>query len=206
MNDAVPRYEFRIFGTCLGMVGQRLRALAPCDSIGESREVYLLGEDASSERNIKIRDGKLELKRLIERHQGLERWEPAGQWPFPVPCETLWDALSLDDTLNGVRALPAMLTCSDLLRLVARHEVPLYRANLYKCRFRFSLFDCRAEFDQLRVNGAATESIAIESENPHAVLEAQSALRLEDTENQSYPLAIARILGITPLPHEEDYA
>lgn len=93
MNENVPRYEFRIFGTCLGSAEQRLRALAPCDLM----------------------------------------------------------------------------------------------------------------FDQLLVNGAAIQSIAIESGDLQAVLEAQSALRLEDCENLSYPLAIARILGIIPLPREEDY-
>jgi len=37
------------------------------------------------------------------------------------------------------------------------------------------------------------------------VLELLATLRLEDCENQSYPLAISRILGITPLPREDDY-
>ena len=36
-------------------------------------------------------------------------------------------------------------------------------------------------------------------------LEVHSLLRLEDWENQSYPLALSRILGITSLPREEDY-
>jgi len=216
MNETVSRYEFRIFGTCLGLAEQRLRSLAPCESINESREIYLLGYATGTERNIKIRDGKLELKRLIETHQGLERWQPAGQWAFPVALDTLqpagqWafpvalDTLHLDNILNQAHTLPAMLSGSDLLRLVATAEVPLYRANVYKCRFRFSFPDCRAEFDQLRVNDAAIESIAIESANPQAVLQLLATLRLEDCENQSYPLAISRILGITPLPREDDY-
>jgi len=204
-NETVSRYEFRIFGTCLGLAEQRLRSLAPCESINESREIYLLGYATGTERNIKIRDGKLELKRLIETHQGLERWQPAGQWAFPVALDTLRDTLHLDNILNQAHTLPAMLSGSDLLRLVATAEVPLYRANVYKCRFRFSFPDCRAEFDQLRVNDAAIESIAIESANPQAVLELLATLRLEDGENQSYPLAISRILGITPLPREDDY-
>jgi len=204
-NETVSRYEFRIFGTCLGLAEQRLRSLAPCESINESREIYLLGYATGTERNIKIRNAKLELKRLIETHQGLERWQPTGQWAFPVALDTLRDTLHLDNILNQAHTLPAMLSGSDLLRLVATAEVPLYRANVYKCRFRFSFPDCRAEFDQLRVNDAAIESIAIESANPQAVLQLLATLRLEDCENQSYPLAISRILGITPLPREDDY-
>jgi hypothetical protein len=59
--------------------------------------------------------------------------------------------------------------------------------------------------DQLLVSGAAIESIAFESEDPQAVLKVLSELRLKDCENQSYPLVLSRILGITPLPREEDH-
>ncbi len=72
-----------------------------------------------------------------------------------------------------------MLSRSDLFRFVAQPGVALRRANIRKRRFRFSLPACRAELDQLQVNGAAVESLAVESENPEAVLEVQSALRLE---------------------------
>jgi len=205
MNEIVPRYEFRIFGTCLGMAEQRLRALAPCASISESREIYLLDGDHIHEMNVKIRRGKLELKRLVDRHRGLERWRPDGQWTFPVAPEILRDTLWPDalPDLVTVRATP--LSGNDLLRLVAHRDVSLQRANVAKRRFRFSLPVCRAELDQLLVNGAAIESLAVESEDPQALLELQSTLRLEDCENQCYPLALSRILGITPLPGEEDY-
>ena len=205
MNEIVPRYEFRLFGTCLGMAEQRLRALAPCESISESREIYLLDSDRVHEMNVKIRRGKLELKRLVDRHRGLERWRPAGQWAFPVAPDILRDTL-WPDALPDQGTPPAtMLSANDLLRLVAQRDVSLRRANVAKRRFRFSLPVCRAELDQLLVNGAATESLALESEDPQALLELQSTLRLEDCENQCYPLALSRILGITPLPGEEAY-
>ncbi|MGB7934471.1 MAG: hypothetical protein WCH04_20045 [Gammaproteobacteria bacterium] len=205
MNEIVPRYEFRIFGTCLGMAEQRLRALAPCESISESREIYLLDGDRVHEMNVKIRRGKLELKRLVDRHRGLERWRPDGQWAFPVAPDTLRDTLWPDALPDLVTARSTMLSGNDLLRLVAHRDVSLQRANVAKRRFRFSLPACRAELDQLLVNGAAIESLAVESEDPQALLGLQSTLRLEDCENQCYPLALSRILGITPLPREEDY-
>lgn len=205
MNPIVPRFEFRTFGRCLGMVEQRMRAMAPCEGISESREIYLLGLAGARDRNVKIRHGQLELKRIIERQQGLECWQPAGQWTFPVAREIIGDTLWPGDILEQLAKLPARLSNGDLLRFVARPAVPLHRANVCKRRFRFYLRHCRAELDQLLVNGAAIESVAVESEDPQAVLEVQSALRLEDGENQAYPLALSRILGLTPLPHEEDY-
>jgi hypothetical protein len=205
MNDIVPRFEFRIFGRCLGMAEQRMRAMAPCEGISESLEIYLLGYAGVRDHNVKIRHGQLELKRIVERQRGLEFWRPAGQWAFPVACETIRDALWPDDIRGQLNDLPARLSRSDLLQRVAQPGVPLHRANVWKRRFRFSLAGCRAELDQLLVNGAAIESIALESEDPQAVLKVQSELRLEDCENQPYPLALSRILGITPLPQEEDY-
>jgi hypothetical protein len=98
-----------------------------------------------------------------------------------------------------------MLSRSELHRLAVRPGVALRRANVWKLRFRFTLPACRVERDQIGVNGAAIESLAVESEHPQAVLKVQSALRLENCENQCDPLALSRILGITPLPPEEDY-
>ncbi|MGD8842601.1 MAG: hypothetical protein PVJ83_03915 [Gammaproteobacteria bacterium] len=205
MNDPVPRFEFRTFAPCLGLTEQRMRAMAPCEEINESREIYLLGYDSMLDRNIKIRHGQLELKRILERRQDLERWQPAGQWRFPVEASTLRDRLWPRVALSQVDELPATLSAPDVLRLADRPDRPLYRANVRKRRFRFTLPDCRAELDQLLVNGAAIESVAIESEDPQAVLEARSALQLEDCENQSYPLMLSRILGLAPLPAAHDY-
>ena len=88
MNDVVPRFEFRTFAPCLGMVDLRLRAIAGCADISESREIYLLGHDDVCDSNIKLRRGQLELKRIVERRHDLERWQPAGQWDFPVARDT----------------------------------------------------------------------------------------------------------------------
>ena len=83
--------------------------------------------------------------------------------------------------------------------------MPVLRANVCELRFRFGLPDCRAELDRLLVNGACIESLAVESENPQAVLDVLTSLRLEDCENQSYPRALSRVLGIAHLAQEEAY-
>jgi hypothetical protein len=205
MNNSESRFEFRIFGTCLGMAEQRMRAIAPCESISESREIYLLEREPSADKNIKIRHGKLELKRLTEQQQGLQRWQPDGQWEFPVALKIIKDLLNTGDRLNPTRDLTATLDQGNLLKLVRDPSAHLLRANVYKCRYRFILPACHAEYDRLLVNGAAIESVAIESVDSLAVLETQAALGLEDFENQSYPVALSRILGISRLPDEETY-
>jgi hypothetical protein len=205
MNEPVARFEFRVFGQCFDEAEQRLRALAPCNAIQESREIYLVGDEHMDWQNIKIRDGKLELKRLVERRSDLERWSPSGQWPFPIPASVMQELLVANDGSNGEESLPPELSKQQVLELATGPPLPLSRANVCKRRFRFELAGCRAEVDQLLVNGASIGSLAIESEDPDRVLELRSALRLSDRENLAYPLGLGRILGLRPLPDATSY-
>jgi hypothetical protein len=204
MDEPVARFEFRTFSQCFDMTEQILRAMASCDSISESREIYFLDDDNNYERNLKIRDGKLEQKRLVENYQGLQRWQPAGQWSFPVTSATLRELLGPNVNLDS-DSLPGTLTKDGLLGFIAQADIPLSRANVFKRRFRFSPGNCKAELDQLLVNGAAIQSVAIEAEDRHALLALRIALQLEDRENLAYPQALSRILGKASLPDEQDY-
>ena len=138
MTEPVPRFEFRLFGQCFEREELRLRSLTPCVDIGESREIYLLGHSGAGERNLKIRDEKLELKRLVDRQGDLQRWRPAGQWAFPVPCDVLDELPGAAGAGNREPAPPPVLSQRALLRFVAQAAVPVYRANVFKRRWRFS--------------------------------------------------------------------
>ena len=205
MNEPVPRFEFRLFGQCFEREEQMLRSLAPCNDISESREIYLLGHSGAGERNLKIRNDKLELKRLVDLRYDLQRWRPAGQWEFPVPHDVVDELLGVSGSGNREPAPLPVLSLHTLLRFVAQATVPIYRANVLKRRWQFSPPGCQAEVDQLLVNGAAIASLALESGDPHALQELRASLRLEDRENVAYPLALSRIMGLSPLPREDDY-
>jgi hypothetical protein len=180
--------------------------VAPCESIVESREIYILNSE-NSDRNVKIREGKLEFKRLIGRVNELERWKPTGSLEFPIERAAIPDSLfpvsALERTLSFPDSLTALVTEEEFLHHIAQDSLcgpRLYRANVFKRRSRFTLQDCPVEIDWILVNGAAIESIAIESRCAEQVLAVRSALGLEQFENVAYPLAISRILGIRALP------
>jgi hypothetical protein len=205
-NEIVPRFEFRIFGHDFITLQRRIRKVAPCESIVESREIYILNSE-NSDRNVKIREGKLEFKRLIDRISGLERWKPTGSLEFPIERAAIPDSLfpvsALERTLPFPDSLTALVTEEEFLHHIAQDSLcgpRLYRANVFKRRSRFTLQDCPVEIDWILVNGAAIESIAIESQCAEQVLAVRSALGLEQFENVAYPLAISRILGIRALP------
>ncbi|MBA2660064.1 MAG: hypothetical protein H0U72_11190 [Nitrosospira sp.] len=211
MDEIVPRFELRIFGQGFDTIEQRIRKVAPCESISESKEIYIL-DSRNCDHNVKIREGNLELKCLIERVNGLERWKPAGAWTFPIERRAIPDKLFPVAALERASFFPASLTGTVTEREFLHHiaqfsecSTRFFRANLFKRRSRFTLEDCPTEIDRILVNGAAVESIAIESRCAAQVLAVRSALGLEQFENIAYPLAISRILGLSPLPDEEDY-
>ncbi|MGD2112770.1 MAG: hypothetical protein PVI50_05235 [Gammaproteobacteria bacterium] len=201
MNEPPARFEFRLFGQCFEQEEQRLRTMAAVESIVESRETYFLAAPPDPRRNVKLRDGQLELKRLVACHQGLERWRPAGQWALPVTSGTLLELLAPDNGTTWRHTLPALLDLGELLAFVARPEIPLYRAEVFKRRILFAPAGCRAELDQLLVNGAAIQSLAMEAGDPDAVLALRAALGIETRENTCYPRALSRIMGLDPLLH-----
>ena len=185
MSKTVPRYEFRIFARQLDKIRRHLQALATPESTSESKEIYLLDCFIAPDNNIKIRDGKLELKQLIECRQGLERWQPAGQWSFPVSPDTIY-RLWPGDILKQTPLHSAGLSCNALLQLVAENSFLRY-VNVYKKRSHFTVNGCATEMDRLLVDGTALESFAIESEHPQTLLEVLAEMQLTDETNCSYP-------------------
>jgi hypothetical protein len=73
-------------------------------------------------------------------------------------------------------------------------------ARVYKRRFGYTINECISEIADLLINGAAIKTIAVESLDVQAVLQAKEILGLQEYENVSYLLAIKRILGMAPFP------
>ena len=85
----VGRWEWRGFGAAIVAAERRLEELTP-SSLEESDETYLLA--VRSEAPVKIRDGLLDVKRLVQvSDEGLQQWIPIAKEPFPVEAEKLAD-------------------------------------------------------------------------------------------------------------------
>ena len=102
MNEIVPRYEFRAFAHSLAMVAETMRHLSPCQQIEQSSEAYLVSADMH-DHNIKMRDGAVDIKRLVERHDGLEQWKPVVKQNFPLSSKFV------AETLIPILARPAFV-------------------------------------------------------------------------------------------------
>jgi exopolyphosphatase/guanosine-5'-triphosphate,3'-diphosphate pyrophosphatase len=190
----IPRWEWRAFGARFGPAEAAFRALTPT-GIQESDELYLLSGAGD---NVKLRDDLMDVKVLKEVNaDGLEQWTPVMKVGFPLAAadvakvfEALHQPLpqlSRDDyTFEQFRA-----------ELVAPGAV-LRTVNVHKRRVRYTVGGCISEVSDVVAGGKETRTIAIESEDPAAVIAAVRSVGLGDYVNTSYPRGLRDLIDGTP--------
>jgi exopolyphosphatase/guanosine-5'-triphosphate,3'-diphosphate pyrophosphatase len=179
----IPRWEWRIFGADLGAAEAALAASTP-GPVEESDELYLLSAAGA---NVKVRYDLMDIKLLREVDgDGLERWEPVMKAGFPLPAA---EVVRVFDAL-GVPAPPRSRDAYTLDQLLAELVEPTHAVRVvrvHKRRRRYALASCMAEAADLEVDGRAARTVAVESEDPSAVVAAVRGLGLDTEVNTSYP-------------------
>jgi hypothetical protein len=186
------RFEFRRFGTDLSAVRDKFAALGSGEKHPERRETYIVTR-LNIESNVKIRNGRLEVKGLVGRLQLLEQWKPVLKAEFPVPTDEVENvvvpALGLDLELGSRGAF----TESALLTALG-DQPALATVRVDKQRTLFDLGACTAEFSKLKIGDDKLETIAIEAVDADAALEFVRKIGLEDADNESYAAFLQRRL------------
>ncbi len=198
MKESDARFEFRCWARNFGMVDTRLRQLSECHGISESEEFYIVAS-VNNDTNIKIRDGILDIKELIETRGDLERWFPRTKCEFPLTAATLEGEMLPQLGVALPQRSRDTYALDQLLEEIVLPQQDLTVAAVFKRRFAFTVNGCMTELDEVWINGAGLHSVAIESTDPAAVLEARHTLGLDDLENVNYLQAIKRVIGMTPL-------
>lgn len=178
----------------LELTQKRLRDVR---DITESEERYVIAHGAG-DANVKVRDGKLQIKRLIERYRRLERWEPVADATFPLGHDFVQAKLAPAPNLRQMQAARPSRSLQTFLAELVSPEHGLWQASVSKRRFRFVIDDCLAEIDESLINGAAIGSIAVESAAADSVQALTEQIGLAAYENVSYPRAIRRVMGLEP--------
>ena len=149
----VPRWEWRIFGDDFGPAERRL-AESSAARVEESDEVYVVS--AASDASVKLRNGLLDIKeRLAVDDGGLEQWKPVLKTRLSLGADHLsqvFDALALTDVCV---------------------------LHVHKRRTHYEIGGCMAEITELKMDGAATRTIAVEAEDPALVTAAVHDLGLD---------------------------
>ena len=194
MTGIVPRWEWRTFGSSFGRADDTLAELASGDA-EESDELYLLSKEDA---NVKIRGGLMDIKLLREVDaDGLERWEPVMKRGFPLSTDDVGQVLEA----LGVPSEPltrSSYALGQLLEEVIRPSGAVREVTIHKRRTRLTVGGCAGERTEVTVDGRSTRTIAVESEDAGAVIQAVRALGLEGYVNTSYPRGLIKLLDGAP--------
>jgi exopolyphosphatase/guanosine-5'-triphosphate,3'-diphosphate pyrophosphatase len=194
MAEITPRWEWRSFGRRFGPAEARLAQLQ-AKSTQDSDEIYLLSPAGA---NVKIRDALMDIKLLREVNaDGLEQWTPVMKAGFPlsaVDAAKVLEALGLPVPT----ALRASYTLEEFLAQFAAPGGAVRVVAVHKRRMRYTVGGCMAELSEVMANGKPTRTIAIESEDAVAVIQAVRELGLGGHINISYLHGLSALIDDTP--------
>jgi hypothetical protein len=198
MAEIKPRFEFRTFAQNFGIVIDKMRKISPLDKIRESSEIYIMSA-GNSENNTKVRDDLMDIKVFVTKDRGLEQWNPRMKGSFPMKAAVIRDEVF---PAFGV-AVPDFkreeYTLAQFIGEIIRPHKDLVPVSVFKRRYGFTVNNCITEYAELLINGAAIQTVAVESVSVEDILKAKEMLALGDYENINYLHAIKRIIGMEPL-------
>jgi exopolyphosphatase/guanosine-5'-triphosphate,3'-diphosphate pyrophosphatase len=117
---------------------------------------------------------------------------------FPLPAaevSRVLDTLGVPPPARGREAY----TLEQLLAELVAPSNAVRAARVHKRRVRYTVGGCSAELADLEVDGQATRTVAIESEDRSAVIAAVRGVGLDGHANTSYPRGLAALLDAGPL-------
>lgn len=198
MTIPLGRFEFRVWGNPLGPFRDRLAAIAAPSEPRESAESYILSRSTDAA-NVKIRAGLLQIKLMFEQVGRLERWRPALKGAFPLDSRTIVEQVFPQLGVATPHIAQPSYTHVEFIRDLVRPHPDLAIMDVVKMRWRFTSEKYTAEFAEVGIaGGAASETVAIESEDPVAVLRAIAKLGLNSHTNINYVRHLKLITGMTP--------
>jgi len=198
MSEVKPRFEFRTFAQNFGMVINKMRKLSPVDKIRESSEIYIMSA-GNNENNTKVRDDLMDIKVFVTRERGLEQWNPRMKGSFPMKASVIGAEVFAAFGVAVSDFKREEYTLAQFLDEIIRQHKDLAAVKVFKRRYGFTVNNCITEYAELLINGAAIQTVAVESVSVEDILGAKDMLGLNDYENINYLLAIKRIIGMEPL-------
>lgn len=197
-----PRFEFRTFGQQFDNAHFRMSRLSvPVpEKVWErhSDEIYILSR-TNDDNNTKIRDGKMDIKTIVQAIDGLEQWNPLMKGEFPlsvkVMAEEVFDAFKVE--------IPSLTQdeyhYEDFMRLISIHP-DLQAVRVNKQRFGYMVNNTICEYGIVLINGARVVTINSESTEIDDIKKTIRDIGLIGVENINYLQAIKRVVGMIDKP------
>jgi len=193
MSKIIPRWEYRIFADDLGAVETNVRA-HECTRELDSAEDYIVCR--SNGNNVKIRDGKLDIKQLENTNDDtLEQWMPVLKVGFPCPAD---EAAKIFSAFGLAR--PGMTrdeyTYDQFIDEVIGAANDLSVVKVVKKRFGFMIGEVIVEVAEVTFDGVALKTAAVEHIDPGLVMKTVRELGLDTFTNINYIKAMKQAVGM----------
>lgn len=197
-----PRFEFRSFGQNFDLAHFRMSRLSvPVpEKVWErhSDEIYIISR-TNDINNTKIREGKMDIKTLVQTFQGLEQWNPLMKGEFPMKTEIIHDEVFPAFQVNLPAFTKDEYTFEEFMQLIYQHP-DLAAVRVHKQRLGYMVNNTICEYAVVLINGARVVTISSESTEVEDILKTLSDLKLEGVENINYLQAIKRVIGMIQKP------
>lgn len=193
MSKIIARWEWRTFGEAFGQAEARIKTY-PEDKARTSSEVYILSTQSMD--NTKIRDMLMDIKTLQQVNSDkLEQWFPVMKAGFPLAPPVL------SDVFRAWKApLPKLQReaygYEEFLRELVEPHPDLRTVAVDKERHGFMINGCIVEIADLKFDGRPIRTVAVEMEDPAAVIRTVRELGLDGFENVNYLKALKRFAGM----------
>jgi exopolyphosphatase / guanosine-5'-triphosphate,3'-diphosphate pyrophosphatase len=136
---------------------------------------------------------------MTEQVGRLERWRPVLKSGFPLDSRTIVEQVFPNLGVAVPQITQPSYTHGELIRDLMRPNRDLALVEVVKMRSQYTSEKFTAEFAEVRIAGGATsETVAIESEDPAAVLRAIAKLGLNSHANINYVRHLKLMTGMTP--------
>jgi hypothetical protein len=199
MANISARYEFRTWSENLAELRDKLQQFAPAPRTENSRETYMVSP-ATDKTSLKIRNQKIDIKVLQGTERGLELWEPVLKNDFPLDRFVIVAHIFPAFGMPPPPLTSQRYSMQEFTEHVIRERPEIAVVAVSKTRLHFSVNACQAEFASVTIDHIKQETVAVESEDPDAVLSLTDRLGIAGVENTNYVRRIKQLLKLPGSP------
>ena len=197
-----PRFEFRTFGHDFTRYHEKMAGLSlpiPDDlRVRTFDEIYVISI-AVDDTNIKVKNNKLDIKKLIHVRDNLEQWNTIMKYDYPVSKKLL-----MDEIFPTLKADIPLLKNNEFdkkqfVNIIRQHK-ELLAIPVHKKRYAYILNYTICEFAEVIFGDDYLYTVSVESTDAEEVSKTIQELNLNSFENINYVQAIKRVNNIIPKP------
>lgn len=197
-----PRFEFRSFGQDFEAAGKRMARLSSPvpEKFWErhSDEIYIMSR-TNDINNTKIRDGKMDIKTLVQTIDGLEQWNPLMKGEFPMAADVLSKEVFPAFKVTMQALTKDLYSYEEFMEMINQHP-DLQAVRVHKKRSGYVVNDTICETGVVLINGAKVYTINLESTEIEEMKKTVKEIGLEGVENINYLQVIKRVIGMIDKP------